>query len=158
MTGAHRRMYEDRVRSAVKSVRWLLVSLVAGAIAIVGVLVYLLATHPKYLPIVAITMQGIVAVELARRLAVKVLRNRTPSPVVLADWIGDGAFVIGWVAIALLTIGREQGWMHGAFEYAMGGIDGLFAVGMPVYWWRGQRRVVLALTARSVAGRWPWVG
>ncbi len=113
-------MYEDRVRSAVKSVRWLLVSLVAGAIAIVGVLVYLLATHPKYLPIVAITMQGIVAVELARRLAVKVLRNRTPSPVVLADWIGDGAFVIGWVAIALLTIGREQGWMHGAFEYAMG--------------------------------------
>lgn len=149
-------MYQDRVRSAVKSVRWLLAGLIAAAIAIAGILVYLLATHPKYLPIVTITVQSILAVEFARRLAVKMLRNRTPSPVVLADWIGDGAFVIVWVAIALVSIGQHQGWMHGTFEYATGGICGLFVVGMPVYWWRGQRRVVLALTARSVAGRWPW--
>ena len=54
------------------------------------------------------------------------------------------------------AVGERQGWMHGAFEYATVGFDGLFAVGMPVYWWRGQRRIVLALTARSVAGRWPW--
>jgi hypothetical protein len=34
----------------------------------------------------------------------------------LADWIGDRAFVLAWVAIALTTIGQHQGWMHGAFE------------------------------------------
>jgi hypothetical protein len=100
--------------------------------------------------------QGIVAVVLARRLALKVLHNRTPSPVVLGDWIGDLALPIGWVAVVVASIGQDQGWMHGAYEYALGSILGLLVVGMPVYWWRGQRRLVLVLTARAVAGRWPW--
>jgi hypothetical protein len=69
-----------------------------------------------------------------RRLAVKVLRDSSPSPVVLADWIGDATVVIALVAVALLSIGQDQGCMHGAFEYAMGGICGLFVVGIPVYW------------------------
>jgi len=87
---------------------------------------------------------------------VKVVRNRAPSPKILGDWIGDLALVIVWVAVVVASLGRIQGWMHGAFEYVMFSVLGLFAVGMPVYWWRGQQRVVLALTARAVAGRWPW--
>jgi len=130
--------------------------LIAAGLAIVGIPVYLLATKSKFLPIAIVAVQGFVAVVLARRLAQKVLRNRTPSPVVLADWIGDSAVVIGWFAVVLTSIGQNQGWVHGAFEYAMGSILGLCVAGMPVYWWRGQRRVVLALTARAVAGRWPW--
>jgi hypothetical protein len=158
MTGAHRRTDQDPVRSVLKSVRWLLllVGFVALGLAFVGIPAYLLATDSKFLPIATMAVQGIVAVVLARRLALKVLRNRTPSPVVLADWISDSAFVIGWVVLVLASIGQNQGWMHGAFEYTMAGILGLFLVGMPVYWWRGQRRVVLALTARAIAGRWPW--
>jgi hypothetical protein len=101
-------------------------------------------------------VQGIAAVVLASQLALKVLRNRTPSPVGLADWIGDAAVVIVWVATVLANIGQNQGWMHGAFEYALDSIFGLLLVGLPVYWWRGKRFVVLALTARAVAGRWPW--
>ncbi len=150
MTGAHRRADQDPVPSVIKSVPWLLL------VGFVGMPAYLLATDSKFLPIATMAAQGIVAVVLARRLALKVLRNRTPSPVILADWIGDGASVIAWVAVVLASIGRNQGWMHGAFEYAMAGILGLILVGMPVYWWRGQRRVVLSLTARAVAGRWPW--
>ncbi len=84
------------------------------------------------------------------------LRDRTPSPVVLADWIGDGALVIVWIAIALASVGQYQGWMHGAFEYTTIGLCVLFVVCMPVYWWRGKQWVVLALTARAIAGRWPW--
>jgi hypothetical protein len=154
MTGAHRRPGQDPVRFALKSV--LLAGFIAASLAIVGIFAYLLATDSKYLLIIAMALQGFLAITYARRLAVKVLRNRTPSPVILADWIGDLALVIAWVAAALASFGQIQGWMHGAFEYAMDSSFGLLLVGMPAYWWRGQRRVVLALTARAVAGRWPW--
>lgn len=89
MTGAHRQTEQDPVRSVLKSVRWMLalVGFVAVSLGIVGIPVYLLATDSKFLPIATMAAQGIVAVVLARRLALKVLRNRTPSPVVLADWI-----------------------------------------------------------------------
>ena len=148
-----------------KSVWWLLqgvglllllVGLIAAGLAIVGIPAYLIATDSKFLPIATVAMQGIFVVVLARRLALKVLRNRTPSPVILAEWIGDTAVLILWVLVLLTTIGQYRGWMHGAFEYAMDGIFGLVGVGLPVYWWRGKRRVVLALTARLVDGRWPW--
>lgn len=84
------------------------------------------------------------------------LRNRMPSPAVLADWIGSSAGVIVWVAALLVSIGNTQGWMHGTFEYAIIGICELFLVGVPVYQWRGRQRVVLALTTRAAAGSWPW--
>jgi len=129
--------------------------LVAG-LAILGIPVYLIATDSKLAPIAVMALQGLVAVDLARRLVVKVLRNRAPSPKILVDWTGDLALEIVWAAIVLTSFGRIQGWMHGTFEYVMLSILGLFVVGMPVYWWRGQRRFVLALTARAVAGRWPW--
>lgn len=159
MTGAHRRTEEqDPIRPVLESVRWLLglVGLIAVGLAIVGIPVYLAVTDSKFLPIATMALQGIVGVVLARQLALEVLRNRAPSPVVLAEWLSDSAIVIGWAISLLANIGQHQGWMHGAFEYAMFGILGLFVVGMPVYWFRGQRRVVLALTARAVGGRWPW--
>jgi hypothetical protein len=153
------------VRSGFESVRWMLqgigllaavLAILAAGLAIIGIPAYLIATDSKFTPIALMVLQGIVAVVLAKRLAVKVVRNRAPSPKILADWIGDLALVIVWVAVVAASFGRIQGWMHGAFEYVMFSILGLFAVGMPVYWWRGQQRVVLALTARAVAGRWPW--
>lgn len=158
MTGAHRRTEQDPIRPVLKSVRWLLalVGLIAVGLAIVGIPVYLIVTDSTFLPIATTAAQGIVTVVLARRLALEVVRNRAPSPVVLAEWISDSAVVIAWFATVLTSIGQHQGWLHGAFEYAMLGILGLFLVGMPVYWIRGQRRVVLALTARAVGGRWPW--
>ena len=161
MTGAHRRPDEDPVRSTLRSVLslLLLVGLIPAALAvlaIVGLIVYLVATGSRYELIALMALQGIVAVVLASQLARKVLRNRTPSPLILADWIGDGAFMIVWLVIVLSTIGESQGWTHGAFEYAIDSILGLFVVGLPVYWWWGKRRVVLALTARAVDGRWPW--
>jgi hypothetical protein len=63
--------------------------------------------------------QGIVAVELARRLALKVLRNHA-------------ALVVGWMVSVLASIGTNQGWMHGAFEFAMLSVLGLYLVGLPV--------------------------
>jgi hypothetical protein len=60
---------------------------VAGLIVACIVLV---ATHSKYLPIALIALQSTIAVRYAITLAVKILRDRTPSPVVLADWFGDG--------------------------------------------------------------------
>lgn len=101
-------------------------------------------------------LQGLAAILYAKRLALKVLRNRNPSPVQLADWISDSAIVIMWVAGLIVSIGQLQGWMHGAVKYATLSVLGLFVVGMPHYWWRGQRRLARALTARAVAGRWPW--
>ena len=53
---------------------WLRSPFIAETLAIVGIPAYLLATNPKLLPI---AMPGIVALVLARRLALKVLRNRT---------------------------------------------------------------------------------
>jgi hypothetical protein len=161
MTGAHRRPDEAPVRSTLKSVLWLLLLLgviVAGfaILAIVGIVVYLIATDSKYLPIATAAVQGILAGVLARELVLKVLRNRTPSPVILADWISDAAVVTSFVVCVLAGTGQYEGWMHGALEYAVTSILGLFLVGMPIYWWRGKRRVVLALTARAVDGRWPW--
>jgi peptidoglycan/LPS O-acetylase OafA/YrhL len=161
MLGAHRRPDEDPVRPTLKSILWQL--LLAGVIvaglaflAIVGMIVYLIATDSKYLPIATAAVQGIAAGVLARELVLKMLRNRTPSPIILADWIGDAAVVIAFVVCVLAGVGQYEGWMHGAFEYATSSILGLFVVVMPVYWWRGKRRVVLALTARAVDGRWPW--
>jgi len=157
MTGSHRRTDQDPVRSELKSVRWLLqIGFVAASLAVVGMSVYLLVTQSNYLAITTTALQGFLVVTYARQLALKVLGDRAPSPVVLADWIDDSALVIMWAAVLLASIGHIQGWMHGAYEYATNSILGLFAVAMPVYWWRGRRRVVLALTARSVAGRWPW--
>ena len=161
MTGAHRRPDEDPVRSTFKSVLWLLllVGLIAAGLAllaIVGFIVYVIATDSKYLPIVTTAIQVIIVVVFASELVLKVRRNHTPSPVILADWIDDAAVVMVFVVCLLAGIGRDEGWMHGAFEYVTSSILGLFIVAMPVYWWRGKRRVVLALTARAVAGRWPW--
>ena len=150
MTGAHCRINEHPIGSAVMAA----VSLLLAGLVVASLV--LLATHSKYLPIAVIAGQCTIAVWYAGTLAVKMLRDRAPSPVVLADWIGDGAFVIVWIAIALASVGQHQGWMHGAFEYTTIGLCGLFAVSMPVYWWRGKQRAVLALTARATAGRWPW--
>jgi hypothetical protein len=152
MTGAHRRADIDSVtREGVSALLWLV-----GLLAVVGVFAYFLVTDWKDLPIITLTLQALIVATYAKRLVVKVLRNRAPSPKILADWIGDLAIMIVWVAVVLSSFGRIEGWMHGAFEYVMLSIFGLLAVGMPAYWWRGQQRVVLALTSRAVAGRWPW--
>jgi hypothetical protein len=159
MSGAHRQTDQDPVRSALKSVRWLLglLGFIAVSLAIVGIPVYLLTRGGRFLPIFTITMQGVIVVVLARRLVRDVHRDRTPSAVVMADWIGDSAYVTAWVALLVVSIAQHQGLMHGAFQYAMFGIMGLFLVGLPVYWFvGGEQRAVLALTARAVAGRWPW--
>ncbi len=126
----------------------LLAGIIATGLAIV--------TGSKLEPIAIAALQGVVTVIFAWRLAVKVLHNRAPSPVVLADWIGDAAVLLAWLVVVLASVGQIQGWMHGGFRYATFSILGLFIVGMPVYWWRGQQRVALVLTARAVAGRWPW--
>lgn len=152
MTGAHRREGWDATTvEGVRALLWLI-----GFIAVIGVFAYFLVTDWKDLPILLLALQAFLAATYAKRLVVKVVRNRTPTPVVIADWIGDLAVFIGWFVVVISGIGRQLGWMHGAFEYALVSIFVLFAVAMPVYWWRGQRRVALALTARSVAGRWPW--
>ena len=116
----------------------------------------MIVTDSTYLPVMTMAGQCLVALIFGEQLAQKVLRNRTPSPVILADWIGDSAVVITLVALILARIGEMQGWLRGASEYVTDSMLGLLVLAMPVYWWRGQRRVVLALTARAVAGRWPW--
>jgi hypothetical protein len=63
--------------------------------------------------------------------------------------------VIMWTVILVTTIGDFEGWMHGAFRYAVGSVAGLFLVGLPLYWWRGKRLLLSALTARAASGRWP---
>jgi len=161
MTGAHRRPDESPVRSTFKSVLWLLllVGVIAAGLAllaVVGFIVYLIATDSRYLPIVITAMQVIIVVVFASELVRKVLRNRTPSPVTLADWIDDAAVVMVFVVCLLGGIGQDEGWMHGTFEYVISIILGLLAVGLLVYWSWGKRRVVLALTARAVDSRWPW--
>jgi hypothetical protein len=152
MTGVHRRAGWDPVTAeGVRALLWLI-----GFFAVVGVFAYFLVTDWKALPFLTLALQALILATSAKRLIVKVVRNRAPTPVVLADWIGDLALLIGWVVAVISAIGRNLGWMHGAFEYALISMLVVFAVGMPAYWWKGQRRVVLALTARSVAGRWPW--
>lgn len=155
MTGAHRRADQGLLQS----VRWLLalIGLVSMLLAIVALPIYLAVTNSRFLTVALIAMQGILVLEFARRLAVKVLRNRTPSPKILADWIEDAAFVIALAISLIANIGQHQGWMHGAFQYTTLSVLGLFVVGLPGYWWHGKRRVTYALTARAVAGRWPWL-
>jgi hypothetical protein len=158
MTGAHRQLDQNPVRAVLESVRWLLaqVGLAAAALAIVGVPVYLAITNWKLLSILTLAMQGLLTLVLARRLALKVLGNRAPSPVILADWIDDAAILIGVVATLIASIAQHQRWMHAAFEFTMLGILGLLTVGMPVFWWRGKRQLTRALTGHAVAGQWPW--
>jgi hypothetical protein len=152
MTGAHRRAGWDPVTVAgVRALLWLI-----GFFSAVGVFAYFLVADWKDLPILILVPQALILAISAKELVVKVVRNRAPTPVLIADWIGDLGLLTGWVVVVITTIGRNLGWMHGAFEYAVGGMLVLYAVGMPVYWWKGKRRIVLALTARSVAGRWPW--
>jgi len=149
MNGAHHQRDQHPVRSVLISVLWLLA--LAGFIGIC-----LLFAGSRFQAYTIIAVQGTVAVVLARRLALDVLRNRAPSPAVLADWIDDAALVAAWLVVVLTSIGQSQGWMHGALRWAVLGLLGLFAAGMPAYWWRGKRRVVQALTARALAGQWPW--
>jgi hypothetical protein len=159
MTGLHRQADQSPARVALESIRWsLLVGFVAASLAGLGVCIYLLATDSKYLPVMTMALQGLAAVFYARRLALRVMRNRKPSPVNLADWISDSAMLIMWAAVLFVSIAQLQGWMHGPVKYATLGVLGLFVVGMPLYWWRGQRSLALALTARAAAGRWPWSG
>jgi hypothetical protein len=154
MTGAHCRINKHPIRSAVMAAGMAAVLLLMAGLIVACIV--LMATHSKHLPIVVIAMQSTIAVWSAGTLAGKMQRDRTPSPVVLADWIGDVALVIVLTDAALANVGQHQGWMHGAFEYTTLALCGLFTVTMPVYWWRGKQRVVLALTARATAGRWPW--
>ena len=147
-------MDEKPVQSALENVGCLL--LLVGVLADLGLFGYLLATDSKDLPIPVMALQGLIVITYARRLAVKILRNRSPSPVILADWISDSGRVILWTVLLVATIGQFEGWVQGGFRYALLAVFGLFIVGMPLYWWRGQQRLVLAFTARSVAGRWPW--
>jgi hypothetical protein len=158
MTGVNGRTDPVPAHSAHKSIRWLLllVSTIPAGLTVVGVPAYLIATDAGTRPIAILALQGIVVVILAGRLALKVLRNRTPAPAVLADWIGDAAIVIAWAVVVVASISQHQGWMHGGLKWAIACILGLFLVAMPVYWWPGQGRVVSALTARASAGRWPW--
>jgi hypothetical protein len=152
MTGGHRREGWDPITiEGVRALLWLI-----GFSAVIGVFAYFLVTDWKDLPILLLALQAIIAATCAKELLVKVVRNRAPTPVLLADWIGDLALLLGWLVVMISGIGQHLGWMHGAFQYALVSTLVLFTVGMPAYWWRGQRRVVLALTARSVAGRWPW--
>jgi hypothetical protein len=152
MTGAHRREGWDPITvEGVRALLWLV-----GFFAVIGLFAYFLVTDWKDLPILLLALQALLTATYTKELVVKVVRNRTPTPVVIADWIADLALLIGWVVIVIAGTGQHLGWMHGAFEYATVSILVLFAVGLPVYWWRGQQLVVLALTARSVAGRWPW--
>jgi hypothetical protein len=152
MTGAHRRPGWDPVTvEGVRALLWL-----AGFFAVIGVFAYFLVTDWKDLRILVLALQVLLAGTYAKELVVEVVRNRMPTPAVIADWIGDLALVILWLLIVISGIGQHLGWMHGAAEYALLSILTLLAAGMPVYWWWGQRRVVLALTARSVAGQWPW--
>lgn len=165
MPGAHRQAGQDPVRSAAKSAWWITqgvgivavgLAILAVGLAVLGIPIYLIATSSKYQWLGIAGLQGLVTVELARQLAVKVLRNRAPSPKNLADWMGDAAVLIGFVFVVLVSIGEYEGWMHGAFSYATDSILGVLVVGLPVYWWRGKQRLVLALTARAIAGQWPW--
>jgi hypothetical protein len=89
MTGAHSRTDEDPVQSVLGNVGCLL--LLASVLALVGLFAYLLATDSKDLPIPLMALQGLVVITYARRLALKILRNRSPSPVILADWISESA-------------------------------------------------------------------
>jgi hypothetical protein len=152
MTGAHRREGWDQTTvEGVRALFWLI-----GFVAVIGVFAYFLVTDWKDLPIILLALQALLAATYAKELVVKVVRNRSPTPVLIADWIGDLALLIAWFFILISGIGRQLGWMHGAVEYALMSILALFAVGMPVYWFWGQRRAVISLTARSVAGQWPW--
>jgi hypothetical protein len=140
-----------------KSVRWLLTPVAVLAMLVgVGLGIYFAVTKSGFLPIAVVTAQGIAAVVLARRLGREVLRTRAPSPAVLADWLDDSAALVAWVTTVLANVGEQEGWLHGPFEYTVLGILGLFLLGAPVYWWRGKRHVVRLLTARAVAGQWPW--
>jgi hypothetical protein len=152
MTGAHRRAGMDPTTlEGIRALLWLV-----GFLAVVGVFAYFLVTDWHDLPILTLVLQSLILATFAKELVLKVVRSRTPTPVALADWIGDLARLIGWIAVVISAIGQNLGWMHGAFKWALSCILVLFVVGMPLYWWKGQRRVVLALTARSVAGQWPW--
>ncbi len=139
MTGAHRRQGWDPVTVAgVRALLWLV-----GLTAVIGVFAYFLVTDWKDLSILLLALQVIITATYAKELVVNVVRNRTPTPVVIADWIGDLALLVGWFVVVMSGIGQHLGWMHGALEYALVSIFALFAVGMPVYWWWGQRRAWL---------------
>ena len=109
-------MDQHPVRSALKNILWLAGFL--GSLAFLGFLADMIVTDSRYLPVMTMAGQCLVALIFAEKLAQKVLRNRTPSPVILADWIGDSAAVITLVALLLARF-TSTGVVYGVADAAV---------------------------------------
>jgi hypothetical protein len=97
MTGAHRQIDSEPAGSALENVGCVLG--LVGFLAAIGFFAYFLATDSNDVWIPLIALQGWIGITYATRVVVKVLRNRSPSPVATAELISDSAHVIMWTVI-----------------------------------------------------------
>jgi len=151
MIGAHRSTTQNPVTAGLRSAAWLmaLASLITVPLALLALLalgIYVaIARQADLLPFV-IALQSVACMLVFGNLAWRVLRKPRPSPEGLVHLMAQAGVLLCLVTGLLADIGRQRGWMHGAYQDAVTGISGLFVLGIPAYW-LGGKRLTAALRA-----------
>jgi hypothetical protein len=157
MTGAHRSTTQDRVAGGLKSASWLMtvIGVIMVPLALLALAIYLpIALHAGLQPY-TIAVQSLTCALALGKLAWILLRKRGRSPEDLVRLIAQAGVWLCLVTTLLADISQEQGWLHGAYRYAVDAISGLFLLGIPLYCFGGKRRLTAILTARDADRQWP---
>jgi hypothetical protein len=143
MVGAHRSTTQNPLAAARKSAAWLmaLAGLIVVPLGVLGLAIYLAVAYPADAPLFTIAVQGAVCLVVLGNLASGVLRKAGRSPEKRTHLITKAGVLLCLTTVLLADIGRQQRWMHGAYEYAVTAILSLFVVGTTAYWLGAERRL-----------------
>jgi hypothetical protein len=142
MVGAHRSTTQNPVAAARKSAAWLmaLAGLIVVPLGVLSLAIYLVARQAD-VSLYAIAVQGAVCLVVLANLVSEVRRKPGRSPGKRMYLITQAGVLLCFATALVADIGRQQRWMHGAFEYAVIAISSLFALGTTAYWLGAERRL-----------------
>jgi hypothetical protein len=110
-------------------------------LAVLGLAIYLGVARQADATLLTIALQGVVCLVVLENLVSEVLRKPGRSPEKRMHLITRAGLLLCFATGLVADVGRQQGWMHGAYEYAVTAILSLLVLGTIAYWLVGERRL-----------------